>query len=343
MGSELHHNPLFSAIDIGSHTIRMIIARLEEGRGLIPVRLERRTTRLAGDFLNGGTLKEAGMLNSLAVLVEYASLIEQYRISSVACGATGVVRRAANGEAFLRSVEESTGIKGSILSEQTEAHLSAKGILSVLPEREGLILSFDLGGSSTEFLLMEGEHSIPLWSTSVFIGASTITERCLSENPLAADSLTNTSNLIREALAPVFLSVESYIQKPHLASLPLEVVGTAGTATTLAAMFLRMITYEPYRVNGLQLTGDWLQEAIELLARTPVESRRNIPGLESGREEIILGGALIVREILRGFNKTRITVTDGGLLEGILLNSIEEKFGWPQGLSTHLTWKLQKG
>ena len=98
------------------------------------------------------TLDGTGMRESIAALKEYAEILREHDVRSIACGATGVVRKADNGMVLLDAVAESTGIRGGILSEDAEAFLSAKGMLSVLPERKGLILCFDLGGSSTEFL-----------------------------------------------------------------------------------------------------------------------------------------------------------------------------------------------
>ncbi len=337
------HDPCFAAIDIGSHTIRMIIARLAEKQKLFPLVLERRITRLARNFHREGALESDVIEESLKVLAEYASFVKDFDVCAVSCGATGVVRRASNGQEFLRSVQAAAGIECSILSESSEAYFSAKGVLSVLPEKDGLILTFDLGGSSTEFLLMIGRQDEPLWSASIFIGAATLTQRLLLGDPPDMKAIEESICEIREALMPAFSSIHSYMSRPELASQPLRLVGTAGTATTLAAMRLGMTHYEPYRVNGLELTGDWLQETIDLLSRTPVAARRSIPGLESGREDIILGGALIVREILEGMSKSGLTITDGGLLEGLLIDCVEDFHQWPHTLSTHLTWKQQKG
>ncbi len=127
----------------------------------------------------------------------------------------------------------------------------------------------------------------------------------------------------------------------------LRLVGTAGTVTTLAAMYLNMERYVPYRVNGLVLTKDWLSLTIESLAQMPLAQRRLIAGLEPGREDIILGGAVIVSEILSCFGQDRFIVTDAGLLEGLLIDLIEKESGLyggeAAGLRTGLTWRLQKG
>ncbi|MFP5213660.1 MAG: hypothetical protein ACLGPL_09795 [Acidobacteriota bacterium] len=324
----------FAAIDLGSHTIRMVVASVADGREIVPVRTERRITRLAANFDEGGTLKRPSMQESLRVLKEYSQILIDLDVRRVKCGATGVVRRAANGEEFLREVRELTGIGGSIVSEHDEALLSTRGALSVLPRPEGLVLAFDLGGSSTEFFLADPRKPDPLFITSVFIGAATATARHLPGDPPERESIRLAEKAIYETLSPTLKAIGP---QPSL-----QIVGTAGTVTTLAAMRLKMTEYEPFRVNGLVLDADWLDGTMDRLASLPFRERREIAGLEKGREDIILGGALIVRAILRGLGKRELTVTDGGFLEGLLLDIVEKEHGLPQSLVTPLTWRLKK-
>ena len=111
-----------------------------------------------------------------------------------------MVRRAGNAAEFLQRIEETNGFLPSILSEEAEAFLSAKGVLSGLPRTERYVLSFDLGGSSTELMLIEASAARSLWSTSVFIGAATVTERFLPGDPPAGSSIIRAREAIREAL-----------------------------------------------------------------------------------------------------------------------------------------------
>lgn len=328
-----------AAIDIGSHTLRMIIARLGTNRALTPIRLERRVTRLARNFNMESRLSATSIDNSMTALAEYAELAHQYDVESMVCGATGVVRRASNGSAFMKDVERAFGFQASILSEDAEALHSARGVLSVLSQRRWPILTFDLGGSTTEFLLLDGRHEAAIWSTSVTLGAATLTETWIHGDPPDGASIRRAREGAREALSPAIKTVRSLL--PIVASGPLQLVGTAGTVTTLAAMHLGMAHYEPYRVNGLVLREDWLQKTLDDLASASLAERRGIPGLEPGREDIIFAGALIVREIMLGLEQRELTVTDGGLLEGLLIDLVEKTYGWPQKIETSLTWLFE--
>lgn len=329
--------PRFASIDIGSHTLRLLIAQVGKRRDVLPLHQDRRITRLARDFSRAETLSEASMGESLAVLGEFSAQLRYHQVAAVTCGATGVVRRAGNATAFLQRIEKSNGLLPLILSEEKEAFLSAKGILSGLPRAERFILLFDLGGSSTELMLIDGTEGRSLWSTSVFIGAATVTERFLPGDPLPASSVARAREAVRVALVPPLLQLKTVLLDLQLPFQALQAVGTAGTVTTLAAMFLEMRVYDPSRINGLILSEAWLARIIGLLAETPLVERQKLAGLEKGREGIILGGALIVDELLGGLEQRHITVVDSGLLEGLLLALIEKEYGWPESLVSPFT------
>ncbi len=327
----------FAAIDVGSHTLRLLIATVGKRREVLPLRRDRRITRLARDFSQTEDLSEPSMVESLAVLGEFSALLREHQVTSVICGATGVVRRAGNASEFLQRIEKMNGPVPSILSEEREAYLSAKGVLSGLPRKEGVVLSFDLGGSSTEFMLIDCNRELSLWHSSVFIGAATATERFLPGDPPAASVVIRASEAVRSALNPQLAQLQAVLQDLHLPLSALQVVGTAGSVTTLAAMFLEMKVYDPFRINGVLLSQTWLNRTIDLLARTPLRERRQLAGLEAGREGIILGGALVVAELLRALKQVQFMVVDSGLLEGLLLTLIEQTFGWPERLVSPFT------
>jgi exopolyphosphatase/guanosine-5'-triphosphate,3'-diphosphate pyrophosphatase len=330
--------PIFAAIDIGSHTIRLLIAAYRDNCQLIPLCVERRVTRLAKGFDSCSMLDRQSMRHSIQVLEEYLGLIKTYGVTAIVCGATGVVRKAKNGAAFLEEIHARTGISGTILSEQSEAFLSAKGMLSVLPKKERHALLFDLGGSSTEFILVDPKQSEPVWTGSIFIGAATVTERYLPGDPPSNEALKQATRAIRQSLEPVAAMVSERLHRTVRSPRDLTVVGTAGTVTTLAAMRQQMTTYRPHRINGCRLSRRWIAETTQRLAVLPVTLRRNVLGLEKDRADIILGGALIVCELLGALQHEILVVTDAGLLEGLLIGKVETELGRPQALASPLSW-----
>ncbi len=342
MGQSVYKN-CFASIDIGSHTSRMLVAQ-KSGTQLVPVRVERRVTRLARDFSDAGIITEEAQQRNIAALKEYISILREFRTAGIACGATGVVRRAKNSRAVMERITSETGIECKILSEQTEAILSAKGVLSVLPQTSEDLLTFDIGGGSTEFLLTLWSMDNAIRSASRPLGAATLSEAYLGDDPPGAVAVEQAAlaagNEIISAKEQLYENLNNAGIMPFS---KLQLAGTAGTVATLAAMYMKMERYVPYRVNGLLLTKDWLSRTIESLAQMPLAQRRLIAGLEPGREDIILGGAVIVSEILSCFGRDSFIVTDAGLLEGILIDLAEKESGLSAGLRTGLTWRLQKG
>ena len=326
LGQSLSEN-CFAAIDIGSHTSRMLVAQ-KYGTELAPVRVERTVTRLARDFNDAGIITDEAQRRNISAIREYVSILREFRAGKIACGATGVVRRAKNTRAVLDRIKAETGVECKILSEETEAFLSAKGIMSVLPETRENLLTFDIGGGSTEFLLAVWDMDPSIRSASRPLGAATLTEAWLRDDPPGAMAVDRAALQARnEILSAKEQLYENLNNTDIIGSSELRLAGTAGTVTTLGAMYLNMDRYAPYRVNGLVLTKDWLSLTIESLAQMPLARRRLITGLEPGREDIILGGAVIVSEILSCFGQDRFTATDAGLLEGLLIDLIEKECG----------------
>ncbi|MCE5334390.1 MAG: hypothetical protein LLG06_07340 [Desulfobacteraceae bacterium] len=335
---------LFASIDIGSHTTRMLIAS-KQGDRLIPLCSQRRVTRLAQDFQKSGEIVPAAQTRNLSALQEYSALLQSHGVQRLACGATGVLRRARNRDAVLSRIAEKTRIVPEVLSEEAEAILSAKGILSVLPRSDGNVLSFDVGGGSTEFLLATSGASRPAWTASRPVGAATLTEKYLSGDPPGPVALEASIISARAEILSAREDMHATLCAKGISELPgpLLLAGTAGTVTTLAAMHLGMTRYAPSRVNGTVLTSGFLSSLLHSFCSMRLEDRRRTPGLERGREDIILGGAVIVDQILACFGSDRFVAIDAGLMEGLLLGLVEREYLMADELTTGLTWLMQKG
>ncbi|MEJ5364292.1 MAG: hypothetical protein WHS86_04265 [Desulfosoma sp.] len=310
---------LYGAVDLGSHTIRVLVAaRHPEGTFRLKHH-ERHVTRLAQGFSRQGSLTDEAAARALTVVREVAERLRAFPLRALRCGATGVVRKAANGADFIERVRAATGWDVSILSEEQEALLSLRGMVSVLEPPEGPLVCFDLGGSSTEFSLVDWETRGPLWIGSVFVGAATLTEAFLRDAPVSVERLREAADQARRILRPAVDEIREVLRERRLSEKP-SLAGTAGTVTTLAAMDARMAQYVPYRIHNRILTKTWVAETVRSLGAMSLEARRRIVGLEPGREDIILGGAVIVEQILESFDVPHLRVTDAGLLEGLLLD-----------------------
>jgi len=294
---------VFAAIDVGSNTVRLLLGHAINGR-VEPFCYERRITRLKGGATSSGLAPEA-MARTLAALQEFALLIQQAQ--PVACRAVGTaaLRQAANAQAFLHTVTAETGIAIETITGEEEARLSGLGVMTALLPVPESCLVVDIGGGSTEFALIE--NGCVLFQTSTPLGVVTLAETCHS-----AESLKNT---ISALLDPIFTLLSDACPCPLS---KLDLVGTAGTVTTLAAMHLQMTCYDWRLINNCRLTAtDLSQLQAQLHALSPIE-RELLPGMETGRGDLILPGIDILQSIMARIAAPTVIVSDFGLLEGVL-------------------------
>lgn len=307
--------PPLASIDIGSNTLRLLIAERWASGPLKPMRVERRITRLGERFLPARILHPAAMARSIAALREFAQLMAENRVQDYLAAATAVVREAGNGADFLRRVEDEAGLRVRLLSGTEEAGLALRGAASVTVGGGAPIALFDIGGGSTEVICQVPGESPGVESTSLPIGVVHLTETFLRDDPPGLEACSRLAGHVRTILEAV-----SFVAPMDR----LLWVGTAGTVTTLAAMYLELQRYDPDRINGVVLERPWLVDLCNRLAGTPVPARRGIVGLEPGREDIILAGALVTLELMDAFRFSRVTVSDAGLLEGLFLELCRE-------------------
>ena len=293
-----------AAIDLGTNTARLLIATLKPYRQIL---LQRSITRLGGGFSRETGLSEEAMQRSLAALRGFAEEILRHRVIRLRAVATSAVRDAANGEAFcLRALAEA-GIFLDVIDGAEEAALTLAGVGSILDRREGDLAVFDVGGGSTEYTLArDGE---PLFSRSLPVGVVRLTEG-------KAGVAEMEDKIGRELVKlKVELEGEGLLSRFQEATL----IGTAGTATTLAAIQLEMEEYDYRRVNNFSVARRDVERIFaKLLPLTPKE-RLGVVGLEPGREDLIIAGTLVVLQTMRIFGFQALKVSDSGLLEGLIL------------------------
>jgi exopolyphosphatase / guanosine-5'-triphosphate,3'-diphosphate pyrophosphatase len=293
-----------AAIDLGTNTARLLIATLDPYRQLL---LQRTITRLGGGFSRESGLSAEAMERTLAALTGFAGEIERHGVTRVRAVATSAVRDAVNGTLFCQRVREKTGIELEIIDGTEEAVLTLAGVESVLEQSSGDLAVFDIGGGSTEYTL--AHDAAPLFSRSLPIGVVRLTE-----GKAGAPEM---EDKIRRELTSLKGELEKAGLLGRFAAATL--VGTAGTATTLAAIKMQMGDYDYRRVNNLTLRCcDVEQIYARLLPLTPKE-RLAVVGLEPGREDLIIAGTLVVLQSMQIFGFRALTVSDSGLLEGLIL------------------------
>lgn len=327
---------ILAGIDIGTNTIRLLVADVDD-HGHRELYSGRIITRLGQDLDRSGMISEVAQERSIRALEEFSSVIRDVPGCCTAAIGTSALRNAGNAVSFLKTAKERAGFDIRIIGGEEEARLTLQGVRRVLsrgkkPERDPLksALVVDVGGGSTELIITR--QGVPDSIASLPLGAVYLTEHHLHQDPPAKEELTA---LYHE----IMLNLDAWeidIRRMKL-TLPAQVpvlAGTAGTVTTLASMDQGLAVYDPGRINGHVLQRPSLDSMIERLSRTSLEERKKIPGLEAGREDIILAGALIVSEVIRRSEKKELIVSDWGLREGMLFDLYERmhsRKGWGIG------------
>ena len=308
--------PVYAGIDIGTLTIRLLVARVLDGR-LRELDSERRIVRLGEGLQPSRRLQAAPMARAVDTIVEWAPRIEKAGAREVVAVATSAVRDAGNRAEFLAAVKRRTGWDVTVLSGEEEARLSLLGIQSGLPPDVERYVALDIGGGSTEFIKAAPDQSPAM--VSINEGVVRLTEDCLRSDPPKPDEVAAARTRIRNHLNAVKDKLGSVVG--------FRLVGTAGTITTLAAMDQKLDAYTPQRIHNYRLSWDAVRRILgDLTSRTHAQ-RRELKGLEPGREDLMVAGTLILLEYMERSGFVECLVSDYGLREGILLDHWQKSRG----------------
>ena len=295
-----------ASIDIGSNTLRLLIVE-KSSLGIRPIFRDREIVRLGRGFSPTQCLSSQAMDHSLTVLIRFRNKTVEEGVGRIRAGGTGVLRTAENREIFGERVKKETGLAIEIISGEEEALIMAKGVLAQFSQINGSSVIFDLCGGSTEFVFLEGGELTE--RLSLPLGVVGLTEQFLKTDPPSGNDLKSLRKHCRTILEKNLSKNDKIIN----------LIGTAGTVTTLAAMVKGITDYDPDLINGTVLLKEPLKQLAEDILARPFDQRKNLPGLEPGRADIIGAGILVVLEIMEYFFQETLLVSDAGLLEGLIL------------------------
>ncbi|NUO82939.1 Ppx/GppA family phosphatase [candidate division KSB1 bacterium] len=302
-----------AGLDIGTNTFLLLIADLS-AHTLTPLFERETVVRLGKGVEAHGNLNSEAMQRGLACLREYATQARAYGCEKILAVGTSALRDAKNREAFLQLAKQETGIVINVISGETEARLSYRGALSNKRNLPAPLAIIDIGGGSTEVVL--GTHEQITSARSADIGSVRWTERWLQHDPVLPEEV----EVFRSHAERVMRETWPVTELKNLAS----VVGTAGTITTLAAMAQGLVQYEPDRIDHFTLTLTGLHEIVMTLIRLPIAERKNLPGLNPARADVILAGAMLLETFMKIYGFNRIVVSNRGLRHGVILDEVIE-------------------
>lgn len=308
---------VLAGVDIGTLTCRLLIGEVTRERRIRVLRGDRKILRLGEGVAKNRRLRGDAMDRVVETLREWRNVIRDYDVSGEVAVATSAVRDADNREAFLGRIRDEAGFDVELISGEEEARRTLLGIRSGLPKEAGGILGLDIGGGSTEFIM--DRPGRPLAVRSMELGVVRVTELALIHDPPTEADRRRAEELVLNAVRSAMASLGS----PD----GLTLVGTAGTITTLAAMAQGLVTYDASRVQGFTITRDTVQRLEADILRRSIKERQGMPGLESGREEVIAAGTVIIRTIMDELRVDRCLVSEYGLREGILVDLAERMGG----------------
>lgn len=306
---------VYAAIDIGTNTLRLLIAEAVSRDDFTILHEEQQITRLGEGLIPTRLLQDGPRRRSLAVLRRFAEEASRFKAQEVAAVGTSAVREAKNRDELVAEVARETGLTLQVIDGREEARLTLLGVRHGLRLGSGRALVMDVGGGSTEFVLADGEAIEAIVSTG--LGVVKLTEQFLVTDPPTPGELRELERAVGKRIDRLRLEL------PRLEETRL--IGTAGTPTTLAAIDLALVTYDREKVQGHRLTLVRVRELLDRLAVLPLRERGRIPGLESGRADIIVAGAAIVAASMEHLGFGALRVSDGGLREGILLDLLRKQ------------------
>ncbi|WP_409934917.1 Ppx/GppA phosphatase family protein [Novosphingobium sp. 9] len=311
----------YAAIDLGTNNCRLLIAR-PSGENFTVIDAFSRVVRLGEGLAQSGELSEAAMDRTLAALKVCADKLMRRNVYLARSVATEACRRASNGRAFIERVRAETGIQLDIISAREEARLAVLGCHVLLEEGMGPAMIFDIGGGSTELVLIESTDTVPRildWQ-SVPWGVVSLTESCEGEGQTPEDRLRRYTRM-REIVAESFSGFNRRIAPAREGAAeggPLRLLGTSGTVTTLASLHLELAQYDRRMVDGLVVPAESMRAICSRLSTMPIEERRELNCIGRERADLVVAGCAILDTILDLWPAARLGVADRGIREGIL-------------------------
>ncbi len=319
------HGEAYAALDLGTNNCRLLIAR-PSGPDFTVIDAFSRVVKLGEGLATSGRLSDAAMDRTLSALNICADKLQRRNVRLARSVATEACRRAENGYEFIERVRRETGIALDIISAEEEARLAVLGCHILLESGDGPAVIFDIGGGSTELVLVEPGNTeasrVPRildWQ-SVPWGVVSLTDTVAHSEESEPGRRTRYAamrQMVSESFAPFAARVARAAEHPEI-----RLLGTSGTVTTLASLYLELPSYDRKAVDGLIVPARAMRDiSARLSAMTPFE-RSNLPCIGHDRAELVVAGCAILEAILDLWPARRLGVADRGIREGILRSLI---------------------
>lgn len=297
----------YAAIDVGSHSVLLLVADVDEEGHLTTVADGERVTRLSERYYVGKRLVRTARERTTEAIAEFDRHARRLGAGGIAAVGTSVLREAPNGGEFRAQVRQETGLPIEIITGEQEADLAYEGNLHDrrLPGTDGERVVLDIGGGSTE--LVRGLGGSILARASYPLGAARLTELFLRSDPPALAECDAAEAHVEEIL--------SELEPVRRGSL---LLGTGGTVYYLASVARAAGMLSAKELHGALLPHTRVAEMVDLFRTLPQQFRRRVPGLDPERAEIILGGAMILHQVMARLSAPHLVVSVNGVRHGCI-------------------------
>jgi len=300
-----------AAIDCGTNSTRLLVSDAT-GR---PIERLMRITRLGQGVDATGRLAPEAVERCLVVLREFRGVMDRTGVGRGRLAATSAARDASNGAEFLAAAGQVTGLVPELLTGLDEGRLSMAGAVADLDPGDGPFLVLDIGGGSTELIAGDGPDDPALAAVSLQLGCVRLSERFFRDDP-------PTEREREGAVAEVAAQLESAVASHPRYLDTHRLVALAGTVTTLASLHLGLDEYDRERTHHLVLSAEDVTGWFHRLASEPAAARLARPGMVAGREDVIVGGALILDAVMRRFGFDECLVSEADILDGLVASQL---------------------
>lgn len=312
---EAHQRHTYGAIDLGTNNCRLLIAR-PTGGAFTVIDAFSRVVRLGEGLSQSGSLSQEAMDRAVEALSICSDKLRRRNVSIARSVATEACRRASNGREFAERVRNETGIVLDIIAPQEEARLAVLGCHKLLEPGDGPALIFDIGGGSTELVLVDQEEGTPRirswWSAPWGVVSLTESEgREALEGPdrvLAYERMRERARRAFARFADMLPEIDAGIR----------LLGTSGTVTTLASVHLALPSYDRRVVDGLHVPIESMRRISSRIAAMNHDERAALPCIGNERADLVVAGCAILEAIIEIWPARNLGVADRGIREGIL-------------------------
>jgi exopolyphosphatase / guanosine-5'-triphosphate,3'-diphosphate pyrophosphatase len=306
-----------SVVDVGSNTVRLVVADAEGGVPL-PVHTAKWRLRLAEQVKPGGRVPEEAIERLVDAVSAASRTATRWGATAPLAFATAVVRNAPNRQEVLRAVRTRTGVSLCTLPGELEAELTFLGARRWMGWRSGPLALLDIGGGSLEVAF--GRGRLPDFVASLPLGAGRLTHEFLDgEDPPRPEQVRALRRKVRHHLRDVAARIRW--EGPRTA---------AATSRTFQQLG-RLCGAAPGRHGPFverQLTRTDLREAVGRLAALPAAERALLPGISAPRSAQSLAGAVVGHTAMKLTGLTTVTICPWAIREGVMLRHIEDGAAW---------------